>query len=221
MRRLFQIAAALMAAAVVLSGPACSDSKMGREAGSASFNSSEAEKRVKNSFSSDPRLRGFELDVSADPGKKEVTITGTVNSQEMRERAVRITRGELPGFVVNDNIDVMPREMARSAYGDRQSMERGREEVQSMPKGDSNQDAGIRSRIEIRFAGSNMSSLQNVAVDVENGIVTLQGFVTSPEEKMEAARLAEGIEGVRRVDNRLQVSGQGFGSYRFDQYPAH
>jgi len=45
----------------------------------------------------------------------------------------------------------------------------------------------------------------NLAYKVEGGTVTLQGQVTRPTLKSDAERAVKGIEGVERVDNRIEV----------------
>jgi hyperosmotically inducible protein len=46
-----------------------------------------------------------------------------------------------------------------------------------------------------------------VRVSTEEGVVTLRGSVTSSEDRMVIASLAESAPGVRRVDDRLEVGG--------------
>ena len=45
----------------------------------------------------------------------------------------------------------------------------------------------------------------NLAYKVEGGDVTLFGQVTRPTLKSDAERVVKGIEGVERVDNRIEV----------------
>jgi hyperosmotically inducible periplasmic protein len=45
----------------------------------------------------------------------------------------------------------------------------------------------------------------NLAYNVNNGVVTLYGQVTNPTLKSDAANAVKRIEGVTRVDNRIQV----------------
>jgi hyperosmotically inducible protein len=44
-----------------------------------------------------------------------------------------------------------------------------------------------------------------INVDVDNGVVTLRGTVASAAQKTKAATVAKGIEGVKSVNNRLDV----------------
>jgi hyperosmotically inducible periplasmic protein len=46
----------------------------------------------------------------------------------------------------------------------------------------------------------------NVKIITSGGVVTLRGPVASSEEKMAVAKKAEKINGVRRVDNQLEIA---------------
>jgi osmotically-inducible protein OsmY len=54
----------------------------------------------------DEQLRVANLDVDADADKKEVTISGTVPSQDLRNRAVDLAKNAQPELSVNDKIEV-------------------------------------------------------------------------------------------------------------------
>ena len=54
----------------------------------------------------DERLRSAELSVSADTEKNEITLSGAVQSNELREKAIELARSAHPGVTVNDLIDV-------------------------------------------------------------------------------------------------------------------
>jgi osmotically-inducible protein OsmY len=64
------------------------------------------EEAVKAKLSTEEQLRTADLDVEANADKNEVTITGTVQSQEQRNTAIELAKSE--GATVNDKIDVKP-----------------------------------------------------------------------------------------------------------------
>lgn len=72
------------------------------------MSNSEMENVIKTRLQSDEQLRAADLDVDVDADKREVTISGTVASQELRNRAVDLAKNTHPGVVVNDKIDVKP-----------------------------------------------------------------------------------------------------------------
>ena len=69
---------------------------------------SDLEQAIRAKFESDAQLKDAKLDVDADVDKNEVTISGTVRSQDMRTKAVELTKSVQAGLTVNDKIDVKP-----------------------------------------------------------------------------------------------------------------
>jgi osmotically-inducible protein OsmY len=67
-------------------------------------------------------------------------------------------------------------------------------------------DAAIVTKIKDRFVQSNFSLVTAVDVSVNDGSVLMTGKVKTPEEKVQATRIAWEIKGVREVVNELQVS---------------
>ena len=67
-------------------------------------------------------------------------------------------------------------------------------------------DAAIVTKIKDRFIQSNFSLVTAVDVSVNDGSVLMTGKVRTPEEKVEATRIAWKIKDVREVVNELQVS---------------
>jgi len=67
-------------------------------------------------------------------------------------------------------------------------------------------DAAIVTKIKDRFIKSNFSLVTAADVSVNDGSVLMTGKVKTPEEKVQATRIAWEIKGVREVVNELQVS---------------
>jgi len=66
-------------------------------------------------------------------------------------------------------------------------------------------DATITGSVKSKLAADKVSSLTRIDVDTNNGVVSLNGVVESPEQKSRAAQIAEDTKGVTRVVNNLQV----------------
>ena len=66
-------------------------------------------------------------------------------------------------------------------------------------------DAMITSSVKTKLAGEKMSSLTRIDVNTERGVVTLTGVVESSDMKATAENLARQVDGVRRVENNLQI----------------
>jgi osmotically-inducible protein OsmY len=208
MRKVNPFMTVVMILSVMFLISACSKSSNNR-AGSTgpqtNMSDSEAEKVVKDRFNADPQLSASNIKVSTDTKNNEIRLSGTVNSEEAREKAVRIAQNALPQFSLRDTIDVEPSEMARSNYDD-QRTDQARQAAKSRGDsiGDSAEDAHIYS--EIRTKLSNSNAFQDVKIDVDKGVVTLHGDVPSGNEKAEAQRAAQEIKGVKRVDNKLDIN---------------
>jgi BON domain len=69
---------------------------------------SDLEKAVRAKLESDVALKEVKLDVDANADKNEVTLSGTVRSQEIRDKAVELAKSAHSGITVNDKIDVKP-----------------------------------------------------------------------------------------------------------------
>jgi len=67
-------------------------------------------------------------------------------------------------------------------------------------------DAAIKTAVKAKLAADvKLSTLTNIEVNSTNGIVTLAGQVDNPDQKLLAAEVARGVDGVVRVNNELQV----------------
>ena len=66
------------------------------------------ESAVKAKFKADEQLRSADLGVSADSANNQVTVSGSVESQALRSKAVELARSVDTGVTVNDQIEVKP-----------------------------------------------------------------------------------------------------------------
>jgi osmotically-inducible protein OsmY len=78
-------------------------------AGSPSAANAKLEKAVKSMFAGDEQVRKADLSVRADVTNNEVTLSGTVDSEAVRSRAVELAKTAQVGVVVNDEMTVKPR----------------------------------------------------------------------------------------------------------------
>lgn len=67
-------------------------------------------------------------------------------------------------------------------------------------------DARISAEVKSKLTADRFSNLLNVEINVTNGIVTLAGEVPDDATRREAEREARSVDGVRGVNNNLQVS---------------
>ena len=77
--------------------------------GSPSAANAKLEKAVKSMFAQDEQVGRADLTVRADVTKNEVTLSGTVESEALRSRAIELAKTAHAGVLVNDKMTVMPR----------------------------------------------------------------------------------------------------------------
>jgi osmotically-inducible protein OsmY len=117
-RAIFILAILALSAAVAILGcdrsnepkkPQADAASVAPGAGSPSSANAKLEKAVKARFESDEQLKSANLSVVADVTKNEVTLSGTVDSEAMRAKAVELAKGAQVGVVVTDRISVKQR----------------------------------------------------------------------------------------------------------------
>jgi osmotically-inducible protein OsmY len=68
-------------------------------------------------------------------------------------------------------------------------------------------DQAIQRQVQAQFA--HKAEFQNVSVSVDDGVVTLEGSVPTKIERRQAKALARSVNGVKKVQERLTLSGDG------------
>ena len=68
-------------------------------------------------------------------------------------------------------------------------------------------DAAISTKVKSKLLVDKDASGMDIKVETFKGIVQLSGFVDSETERQRAGQIAAGIDGVRRVENRISVRG--------------
>jgi len=162
------------------------------------------EQSIKAQFSADPQLQGIGVDARAD--KNEVTLSGTVPTEDLRTKAVDLAKNGRPNLVVTDKIDVQPNQVARSEYTEemaRAAREKAKEFGDKI--GNSLDDAWIHTKIKAKLIDNPDTPSRKINIDVVNQVVTLHGQVETVAAKDEAERTAKQTEGVKRVNNLLKV----------------
>ena len=168
---------------------------------------SDLENAIKTKINSDAQLKAADIGVSADGDDNTATLSGTVESQTLRMRAVDLARAAHAGLIITDKIDVKPRELSRDEYTDENARtERERATNSGEKVGSSLDDSWIHAKIVSKLIGNPDTPERKINVDVVNNVVTLRGTVDSNDEKTEAERVAKDTEGVKSVKNMLKVN---------------
>jgi osmotically-inducible protein OsmY len=67
-------------------------------------------------------------------------------------------------------------------------------------------DVRIKTELDAKLAADSAGLFLRASTTVVEGRVLLAGYVTKPEDRLTATRLAWSIEGVRKVDNDMEVT---------------
>jgi osmotically-inducible protein OsmY len=132
---------------------------------------------VSDRLIAEPGVNGYRINVAVTDGI--VDLSGTVKNVLAKERAERLSTTVKGVRAVVNRIEVMTGERS---------------------------DAALQSDIESALARNPATESFEVQVGVNNGEVTLTGTVDSWQERRLAERVANGIDGVRAVNNRLDIS---------------
>jgi hyperosmotically inducible periplasmic protein len=164
---------------------------------------------VRTQLAADESVPADQINVETDDGV--VTLTGQVDTEVGRLRAVEIAR-ETRGVrdVVNE-LHTIPVAAATTGTGDPSLHEAERGARTTDPQwreGDAEARAGDAAvTTSVRTAFFEDTSLKDLGIDVSTreNVVTLTGTVPSQTEKHRAIELARETEGVRSVVDRLRV----------------
>ena len=203
--------ASFMLIALALGMTACdNDNNAGSRATSTpilKMSSSDLKTAIKTRLDSDAQLKAADIDVSADVDENKTTLSGTVESQALRTRALELARAAHNGLIITDKIDVKPREIDRKDYTEENAKEvRDRAKQGGETVGSSLDDAWIHTKLVAKLIADSRTPERKINVDVVNNVVTLRGAVNTSEEKTAAEQLAKSVEGVKSVKNMLKVS---------------
>lgn len=67
-------------------------------------------------------------------------------------------------------------------------------------------DSTISANVKAALVQDPTTRASNISVNTMHGVVELTGFVNTPEQRHEAARVAKNVAGVRSVDDELHVN---------------
>jgi len=126
--------------------------------------------------------------VSDDADKNTVTLTGTLHSDEAKNKAGDVAKSAAPERTIANEISVQP----VGNESDAKAM-------------NSNLDDGIENNYKAALISKHLNK-QSIHYDVKNGVLTLKGSVKSSAQKAEAERLASNVPNVQQVVNQIEVN---------------
>jgi osmotically-inducible protein OsmY len=150
--------------------------------------------RLESAYIFNQHLNPFTIDVDVDNGI--VALTGTVESDIDKDLAGEIAKGIDKVEKVNNYLEVVP--------GTRSKM------INSSPdESDFKQfviDASITATVLTKLIANNNTSVMELRVNTESGVVNLKGKVDSEQEKQLVEQIAKNSPNVRDVNNELTVT---------------
>jgi osmotically-inducible protein OsmY len=169
--------------------------------------SGDLENSIRSRFAADEQLRTAKLRVDADKEKQVVTISGTVDSERLRAKALDLARRAQPQLTILDQINITPAEVRRDDFPEQMAREEWvKAKHFDKTAGNRLDDAWIYGKIVAKLISASQASPRTVSVDVTNNVVTLRGNVQNITQKAEAERIARETEGVKRVENQLKIN---------------
>jgi hyperosmotically inducible protein len=167
-------------AVILLAVSACAATRT-REAPGEVVDDSVVTTRVKSALIGDPITKAHQIDV--DTRRGVVQLTGFVDSANERSEAVTVARRVAGVREVHDNMKVSP----------------------GASVGEVVDDSVITGKVKIALAADPIAKAYQINVETKDGVVLLSGFVDSRDEKTQATTVAEGVNGVKKVDNKIDV----------------
>lgn len=128
------------------------------------------------------------VSVSQDRDKGVITLTGNVNSDDLKSQAETLAKQAAPDYTIADEIGVRP-------PGDQ-----GQAGAVS-----SNLDSAIEDNFKASIKANKSLDEQSIHFKAKNGTLVLNGSVKTVEQKKEAGNLAKQVPNVQQVVNELEV----------------
>jgi hyperosmotically inducible protein len=158
-------------------------------------------------MAADDTVKAYRIDVDTKDGV--VTLSGAVDTDTARQRAVEIARTTDGVRDVVDRLAISPGATPTTGIDDpiqREASEAAREAREKAGEmGDALGDAGITSKVKTKFLADTGVSGLKIDVDTNDGVVTLTGTVPTEAEKRRAMELARQTDGVKSVVDKLKV----------------
>lgn len=167
-------------AATLLALGACSATRT-REAPGEVVDDSVVTAHVKSALIGDPITKAHQIDV--DTRRGVVQLTGFVDSANERAEAVTVARRVAGVTEVHDNMKISP----------------------GATVGEVLDDSVITGKVKVALAADPVAKAYQINVETKDGVVLLSGFVDTSAEKSQATTVTQGVNGVRKVDNQIDV----------------
>ncbi len=130
----------------------------------------------------------YSVNPSQDRYKGVITLTGNVDSDDLKSQAEAVAKQAAPDYIIANEIAVRPT---------------GAESQASAVS--SNLDSAIEHNFKASIKAHKNLDQQSIHYSVKNGTLVLKGTVKTDDQKREAESLAKQVPNVQQVVNELEV----------------
>jgi osmotically-inducible protein OsmY len=159
--------------------------------------------KVKSKLAADDTVKAYQIDV--DTSDHVVTLSGNVESDAARDRAVVLARQTegVKDVVVNITVSggsvAMPGEHNTSPTA-------AAADDKARDVGGAISDGALTTAVKSKLLVDPDVSGLKIDVDTKDGVVTLTGTVENSRQRSEAVQIARRTEGVKRVEDQLRLA---------------
>jgi hyperosmotically inducible protein len=149
--------------------------------------------RIERRLETDPLVRKYDVRVKVDEG--DVKLEGTVATDSQKAEAARLAR--LAG------VDDVDNEISVDKDADQVLANRASKGLRR--NGDAVSDAWITHKVQWFFVGESSLDGSKIEVETKDRVVTLDGKVRTAEARARANDLANYVDGVLKVVDKLEI----------------
>src|SRR5262249_11010541 len=149
--------------------------------------------KIKAKLAGDSQTSAIKIGVETTDGV--VTLTGTVPTEQEKDKAKELANSEAGVKRVVNNLNVDPNSIGATNVG--QKIDEAKKEASKTAA-----DDVILAKIKSKLLVAGLSSID---VNVNDGQVVLKGKVKSSDDKTEAEAIAKNTDGVKSVKSELNV----------------
>ena len=168
--------------------------------------------KVKTKLAADSTVKASQINV--DTRDHIVTLSGTVDSEQAKARALEIARGtdgvrDVVDTLTSNNAQASGTAMNPPAGTDMNppagTSASGGQTAQNAPGSQPTSDAAITAAVQSNLKADTTMTNSNINVNTKDGVVSLTGSVKNQAEKDNAVRIARQTNGVRDVQDNLTI----------------
>ncbi|HVL69799.1 MAG TPA: BON domain-containing protein [Vicinamibacterales bacterium] len=163
--------------------------------------------KIQAQYFTNPEVKPWNIDVTTN-NNGVVTLEGEVEGADDKAEAVRIAQQTEGVTRVEDRLRIKGEAPAAGDRGPAADTDRARQDDRR-PGELERPDVWLTTKVQSKYFLDDDVKGRAINVDTRDGVVTLNGTVSSEAERRQAIALARNTDGVRDVVDRLQVVPQG------------